>query len=98
MLNMPMPTVLCIIEQPDVVMWVQGRATSSDHRSVIREVMANRVFWPADIRVITLFFVGVSEKPEIQSLVEYEFEMYGDIIQNDYLGECNSIIADQGKV
>lgn len=48
--------------------------------------MANRNFWPADIRVITLFFVGVSQRPEIQPLLEYEFEFYGDIVQNDYLG------------
>lgn len=77
---------------PDVLIWVQGRATSAHLRSIIRQTYGNQASWPHDIKIMVLFFTGVSSNSSThsQSLLEYEFELYRDIIQNNYIGkyEC----------
>ncbi|XP_067951079.1 UDP-GalNAc:beta-1,3-N-acetylgalactosaminyltransferase 1-like [Watersipora subatra] len=77
----------CIVEKPDILIWVQGRATSAQQRSMIRETFSNSMMWPGKIKVMTIFILGVSPKDSSlhQSRLEYEFEMYNDIVQADFI-------------
>ena len=84
-------SVLSLSDQPDVVLWVQGRASGSYHRSVIREALINRKLWPSDVKLVALFFVGKHKNRKVQHVLEYEFEQFGDIVQNDYMGKCTSL-------
>ena len=84
-------SVLSLSDQPDVVLWVQGRASSSYHRSVIREALINRKLWPSDVKLVALFFVGKHKSRKVQHVLEYEFEQFGDIVQNDYMGKCTRL-------
>ena len=76
-----------LLGQPDVVLWVQGRASGSYRRSVIREALINRKLWPSDIKLVALFFVGRHKSRAVQHMLEYEFEQFGDIVQNNYMGK-----------
>lgn len=75
-----------ISEKPDIVVWIQGRVNGTAHRPILRELIANKRLWPPDLRVVTLFFVGRPYDRVLQPLIEYEFEQYHDIVQNDYEG------------
>lgn len=75
--------------QPDVVIWVQGRAANPQRRSIIREIMASDKAWPGDVKALFFFMVGRSngsDPEEMQIHLNYEFDLYGDIVQNDYIG------------
>ena len=82
-----------LLGQPDVVLWVQGRASGSYRRSVIREALINRKLWPSDIKLVALFFVGRHRSRAVQHMLEYEFEQFGDIVQNNYMGKWTYIIS-----
>jgi len=75
-------------ENPDVVVWVQGRVGSTSNRAAIRSAIGRHKWWPAKVKVTLLFFVGLPKDEITQHLVRYEFEQYQDIIQNNFLGEC----------
>jgi len=72
--------------KPDVVIWIQGRATTPEHRVYIRELIGAAYRWPKGVTALVLFFVGYVEDDKTQYLLEYESEHYNDIIQNDYKG------------
>ena len=75
-----------ISEKPDVVVWIQGRANGTAHRPILRELIANERLWPPDLNILTLFFVGRPGNRSLQNLIEYEYQQYKDIVQNDYIG------------
>ena len=79
---------IIITVSPDVLIWVQGRATSPHQRAMIRETFGNQKLWPENIKTMTVFFTGrlPAKDMRYQLLLEYEFEMYRDIIQTDFLG------------
>ena len=76
-----------------MVMWVQGRASNPTRRAIIRELLANNKAWPKHIRVVTFFMVGTFNDTNLQTRLQYEFEMYRDIVQNDYTGKLSVIIT-----
>lgn len=79
-------TLFCCVEKPDVVLWVQGRLLDQQRRAVIRELLANKRAWPKDIRVTTFFAVGMCNSRKAHVSLQYEFEVFKDILQNDYHG------------
>lgn len=79
-----------LVESPDVVLWVQGRATTPDHRVNLRELVGSPARWPKGVKTLLLFFVGYSKDDATQQLLEYESECYNDIVQNEYLGMFES--------
>ena len=91
--------IALLVVQPDVVIWVQGRAANPQRRSIIREILASDKAWPEDVRALFFFMVGrsnASEPEEVQTQIQthlnYEFDLYGDIVQNDYIGRCKPLI------
>lgn len=74
-------------EQPDVVVWVQGRATNPQRRSMIRELLATQKAWPFDVKPLFFFMIGTTNDTELQLRIDYEYEQHRDIVQNDYIGE-----------
>ena len=77
-----------LVENADVVMWVQGRASNPTRRAIIRELLANNKAWPRHIRIVAFFMIGTFNNSDLQSRLEYEFEVFRDIVQNDYTGKA----------
>lgn len=77
-----------VLDPPDVLLWVQGRATDSHMRSMIRQIYGNPKNWPPGYKVAIIFFTGTAAKEQqFQALLQYEFEQYQDIVQNRYIGK-----------
>ena len=55
---------------------------------MIRESFGNQKFWPGTTRVMTVFFSGrlPAKYARHQTRLEYEFEVYRDIVQADFIG------------
>ncbi|KAF6031152.1 hypothetical protein EB796_010510 [Bugula neritina] len=74
------------LESPDIIIWVQGRATSNQLRSMIRDTYGNKKHWPHNMTVTLIFFIGKlsGKDAKHQVALEYEFDHYGDIVQSDF--------------
>lgn len=83
----PQSQFINIVENPDVVLWVQGRADNPTRRAIIREQLINSRNWPKDIRVSAFFMIGTPKNATMQQRLGYEFELYKDLVQNNYKGE-----------
>ena len=91
------PIVECLLytESPDVLIWVQGRAISPHLRAMIRESFGNQKLWPGNTRVMIIFFSGrlPAKYAAHQARLEYEFEVYRDIVQADFIGMSKTRIV-----
>jgi len=57
---------------------------------MIRDTYGNQKNWPHNVTVTLIFFIGELPKNKIQyqNMLQYEFGLYKDIVQNNYSGMC----------
>ena len=83
--------LILYVESPDVLLWVQGRATSPHLRTMIRESIGSVRMWPDNLKVMTVFFMGTLPakyaNTGYQLHIDYEYEAYRDIVQTSFKGE-----------
>lgn len=54
------------------------------NRNIIRRTRGDEHRFK-DVKIRTIFFLGLSEDPELQVKVDHESEMYKDIVQTDFI-------------
>ncbi|XP_077490573.1 uncharacterized protein LOC144101341 isoform X1 [Amblyomma americanum] len=68
----------------DYIFFVHTATTHSDHRRVLREVVANSSFG-AQYNWTTVFFVGMSPVDQVWASVTKEAELHGDVVVLPYM-------------
>lgn len=65
-----------------VIVYVHSSPTNHQRRMVIRETWSTRTLFP-DMRVV--FMIGKSLDDKVMKAIEYENELYQDIVQEDFI-------------
>lgn len=74
----------------DVLIWIHSAPDHFRNRRIIRDTWAN----PANFRLhkaALIFFLGLTNKPDIQSMISYESETYQDIAQSTYIDDYRNL-------
>jgi len=82
--------LLCQERNADLLIWVHSATYNFKKRLLIRETWGN----PLSFRTHNaglVFFLGMTKNTTLQGMVEYENEVYGDIVQETYLDSYKNL-------
>ena len=81
----------CGKEPIDIFIWVHSGPANVRRRIALRETWANPAMMPPGVKSKMIFFLGAINNSSTQSLVEFEHQHYGDIVQEDYLDSYRNL-------
>ena len=78
------PGNVCSHGNTYLFVYVHSAPTHYKHRLLIRQTWGNpRPYSPTKVKVV--FILGLSQLPQTNAAVRYESDMYGDIVQEDFM-------------
>ena len=80
---------LCDVDS-DVLIWIHSAPNHFRDRQIIRETWGN----PGNFhlhKAALVFFLGISTSPPVQQMIEYESEVYNDIVQSTFIDHYHNL-------
>lgn len=78
-------------EDTDIFIWVHTAPAYIRKRMALRQTWGNPKSNLIDYKIKMAFFMGTTHDDKLQSMVEYENELYNDIIQEDYVDDYRNM-------
>lgn len=75
-----------LAKQPKVILAVHSAPTHFEHRVLIRETWGYK-----DPRALLIFLIAMVEDQSVQAKIDVEFDLYGDIVQGNFLDSYKNL-------
>lgn len=75
----------------DLLIWVHSGPANLRRRVALRETWANPHNMPASLKTKMVFFLGVTKDEKLQKKLEYESELYRDLVQESYVDSYRNL-------
>lgn len=82
---------LCTTRGTDVLIWIHSSADHFRNRIFIRNTWGNPKNFENHHKVSLVFFLGMSSNKSVQVAIEYESEIYQDIVQETFLDSYQNL-------
>jgi beta-1,3-galactosyltransferase 1 len=73
---------ICYSQNVIILIYIHSSPKNLKYRQFVREAWSNRVLFP---NIRTVFMMGLANDSQENNLLEYEFNEYGDIVQENFL-------------
>jgi beta-1,3-galactosyltransferase 1 len=73
---------ICYDQNVNILIYIHSSPKNFKYRQFVRETWSNRVLFP---NIRTVFMMGLANDSQVNNLLVYEYNEYGDIVQKDFL-------------
>jgi beta-1,3-galactosyltransferase 1 len=73
---------ICYNQNVNILIYIHSSPKNFKYRQFVRETWSNRVLFP---NIRTVFMMGLTNDSQVNNLLIYEFNEYGDIVQENFL-------------